>query len=374
MSKSENKKDPKQVLNKKTAVILFNLGGPDSPSAVKPFLFNLFNDRAIISLPQPFRFFLAKFISGRREKKAQKIYAQIGGKSPILDFTQQQAYALEKELSFVGNFKTFIAMRYWNPRMKEVIKDVKNFNPDQIILLPLYPQFSSATSESSIIEFKQKFASEFNSSAKKIIVKTICCYPTEPDLIKSHSLLIKQTILKYYSDFSDFRFLFSAHGLPQKLIDSGDPYVFQVKKTTDEIIKNLAEILAKNPDEIDAKICYQSKVGRLQWTSPSLDQEIKRAALDKKIPVIIPVSFVSDHSETLVELDLDYKEMAESLGIKKYLRVPALNADGNFIKSLANICAKVDANNEATFFSGANPARICSKKMKFCINPNRCES
>ncbi len=317
---------------------------------------------------------MAKFISGRREKKAQKIYAKIGGKSPLLEFTQQQAYALEKELSFVGNFKTFIAMRYWKPRAKDVVKDVKNFDPDQIILLPLYPQFSNATSQSSIIEFRQKLASQFRASEKEVTIKTVCCYPSEPDFIKSHSLLIKQAILKHYSNFSDFRFLFSAHGLPQKLIDAGDPYVFQVEKTTNKIVKNLAEILSKNPEEIDAKVCYQSKVGPLQWTSPSLDQEIKRAALDKKIPVIVPVSFVSDHSETLVELDLDYKEMAENLGIKKYIRVPALNADGNFIKSLANICAKVDSNNAAKVFSADQPARICSKKMKLCINPNRCES
>ncbi len=361
-------------LNKKTAVILFNLGGPDSPSAVKPFLFNLFNDRAIISLPQPLRFLLAKFISGRREKKARKIYAQIGGKSPLLEFTQQQAYALEKELSFVGNFKTFITMRYWNPRASEVIKDVKKYDPNQIILLPLYPQFSSATSQSSIDEFQRKITSHFASSKTKIIVKTICCYPSEADFIKAHALLIKQTILKHYSDFAQFRFLFSAHGLPQKVIDAGDPYVFQVKETTKKIVENLAEILSKKLSEIDAKVCYQSKVGRLQWTSPSLDQEIKRAALDKKIPIIVPVSFVSDHSETLVELDLEYKEMAESLGIKKYLRVPALNADGMFIKSLANICAQVDANNQARFFSANKPIRICSKKMRLCVNPNPCES
>ncbi|MBP7709752.1 MAG: ferrochelatase [Rickettsiales bacterium] len=361
-------------LNKKTAVILFNLGGPDSPQAVKPFLFNLFNDRAIISLPQPFRFFLAKLISSRREKKAQAIYAQIGGKSPLLELTQQQAYALEKELSFVGNFKVFIAMRYWKPLAEETVLEVKKYDPDQLILLPLYPQFSSATTESSVSDFVEKFAQKRKKSDKELKTKIVCCYPTESDFIKSHSLLIKQTILKSYADFPKFRFLFSAHGLPQKLIDAGDPYVFQVEETAQKIVKNLAEILSVKEEEINFKICFQSKVGPLQWTSPSLEQEIKRVALDKKIPVIIPVAFVSEHSETLVELDIEYKEMAEKLGIKNYLRVPALNADGHFIKSLATICKNVDLNNDFSVFSGGAPIRICPKKMRMCSNPNPCQA
>jgi protoporphyrin/coproporphyrin ferrochelatase len=361
-------------LNKKTAIILFNLGGPDSPKAVKPFLFNLFNDRAIISLPQPFRFLLAKLISSRREKKAQTIYAHIGGKSPLLELTQQQAYSLEKELSFFGNFKVFIAMRYWKPFADETALEVNKYDPDQLILLPLYPQFSSATTESSISDFVEKFALKRKKSDKELKTKIICCYPKEPDFIRSHSLLIKQTILKHNADFAKFRFLFSAHGLPQKLINDGDPYVFQVEETTKKIVKNLAEILSIKEEEINFKVCYQSKVGPLKWTSPSLEQEIKRVALDKKIPVIIPVAFVSDHSETLVELDIEYKEMAEKLEIKNYLRVPALNADGYFIKSLATICQNVYLNNDFSVFSGGEPIRICPKKMKMCSNPNPCEA
>jgi ferrochelatase len=359
-------------LNKKTAVVLFNLGGPDSPKSIKPFLFNLFNDRAIISLPQPFRFLLAKFISSKREKKAQAIYSQIGGKSPLLEFTLEQAHALEKELSFAGNFKTFIAMRYWKPFAEDAIADIQKYNPDKIILLPLYPQFSSATSGSSIEDFAEKFKKKCSSLNKKVSIKIVCCYPTEADFIKSHSLLIKQTIAKYHGNFSKLRFLFSAHGLPQKLINQGDPYVFQVEETTKKIIKNLAEICSISESDLDFQICYQSKVGRLQWTSPSLDQEINRVSIDKKIPVIIPVAFVSDHSETLVELDIDYKEAAKNLGVEDYLRVPSLNSDGHFIKSLADICKNVESGDENSFFSGKNSARICSKKMKLCMNPNFC--
>lgn len=355
--------------NKKTAVILFNLGGPDRLESVKPFLFNLFNDKAIISLPQPFRFFLAKLISKKRAPKAQGIYAEIGGKSPLLEITLSQAHALEQELSFFGNFKVFTAMRYWHPFVSEVIKEIKKYQPTQILLLPLYPQFSSATTNSSLQDFARYF------SDQEIPVKTICCYPTEPDFIKAHALLIKQTISKFYTgDLTEFRFLFSAHGLPQKLINAGDPYVFQVTKTVEKIVKNLAEFLKISEEEIDSQICYQSKVGPLQWTSPSLDYEVRRAALDKKNPVIIPVAFVSEHSETLVELDIEYKNLATSLGIKNYLRVPALNIDGHFIKSLAEICKNADCNDEFDYFCGQKSTRICPKNFKFCPNSNSCEA
>jgi protoporphyrin/coproporphyrin ferrochelatase len=370
-------------LNKKTAVVLFNLGGPDKLESVEPFLFNLFNDKAIISLPQPFRFFLAKLISKRRTPKAQKIYQKIGGKSPLLEITESQAHALEVELSFIGNFKVFVAMRYFNPFASEVIKKVKDYDPSHIILLPLYPQFSSATSDSSLKEFVEKLSAEAKNFNQNISLKTVCCYPSEPDFIKSHALLIKQTILKFYDGNLDkFRFLFSAHGLPQKLIDAGDPYVFQVTETTNQIVKNFAENIENSEGKsaaeiikkIDFKICYQSKVGPLKWTSPSLEHEIRKVVLDKKIPVIIPVAFVSDHSETLVELDIDYKEMAEKLGAKNYLRVPALNIDGHFIKALLEICKEVSNNSDSIIFSGTKAHRICPKKFKLCPNFNDCKA
>jgi ferrochelatase len=364
-----------KVFDKKTAIILFNLGGPDSLKSVQPFLFNLFNDAAIISLPQPLRFFFAKLISTKRAKKAQKIYAQIGGRSPLLNISLSQAYALERELSFFGNFKVFVAMRYWRPRASEVIKEIKKYDPNQLILLPLYPQFSSATSNSSLQEFIKKYLFQRQKNDKKITTKIVCCYPAEPAFIKAHSFLIKQTISKVCEkNLSRFRFLFSAHGLPQKLINAGDPYVFQVTETAKKIVKNLAEIFLIHEEEIDFQICYQSKVGCLQWTSPSLDYELRRVALDKKIPVVVPISFVSDHAETLVELDIDYKNLAQGLGIKNYFRVPALNLDGHFIKSLVEICKAVDSNNESQIFSGQKSERICPKSFKFCLNQNHCEA
>ncbi len=364
------------MINNKTAVILFNLGGPDKIESVQPFLFNLFNDKAIISLPQPFRFFLAKLISSRRREKAQKIYQKIGGKSPLLEITMAQADKLERELSFIGDFKVFVAMRYWKPFAKDVAQKVAAYNPKQVILLPLYPQFSSTTSNSSIQDFIAKFLAQY--PQKNPLVKIACCYPDQPEFIKAHAFLIKQAISKFkQDDFTKLRFLFSAHGLPQKIINEGDPYVFQVNKTTEKIIAKLAEIVEIESNKIDFSVCYQSKVGPLKWTTPSLEYEIKKAAIDKKIPVIIPVSFVSDHSETLVELDIDFKEMAKDLGISDFIRVAALNLEGNFIKSLGKICESVASGsqnqNHAVYSNGA-AVRICPKEMRLCFNPNPCES
>ncbi len=372
------------MVGKKTAIILFNLGGPDKQSSVKPFLFNLFNDKAIISLPQPFRYLLAKLISSRRTKTAQEIYANIGGKSPILEITQSQADALSQELSYDGNFKTFIAMRYWHPFAADVAQEVAQYQPDQIIFLPLYPQFSASTTQSSFDDFEEalKKAGVKASIAPKndeIAIKKVCCYFDDDEFILSHAKLLKNAILAAnFRDLSQFRLLFSAHGLPQKNIDAGDPYVFQVEATTKKVMSKLYELLAKegafhlqmpnseeNIAKIDHQVCYQSKVGPLQWTTPSLDDEIKRVAKDQKSPVITPIAFVSEHSETLVELDIEYKELADELKIAKYIRVPALNIDGHFVKSMTKIVKSV-AGQDAGFFVGCKKGRICPQKFKKC--------
>ena len=358
---------------KKSAVILFNLGGPESLEAVKSFLFNLFNDKAIIGLPQPLRFLLAKFISSRRNKKAQKIYASIGGKSPLLDFTLAQAHNLEKELSYFGDFKVFVSMRYTAPFALDVAKHVLEYNPTETILLPLYPQFSTTTSGSSLEDFATEITKSLKRENKKTNLKIVCCYPKEADFIKSHALLIKQTLLKIYdNNLEQFHFLFSAHGLPQKVIDAGDPYDFQVEVTTKEVVENLAQLLGVTSDKINFQICYQSKVGPMEWTKPNLELTLKRTILNKKIPVIIPISFVSEHSETLAELDIEYKELAQKLGAKNYLRVPALNSDGHFIKSLVELCKRISSDEDSKCNSGQGKDRICPKKFTKCPNPNFC--
>jgi ferrochelatase len=356
----------------KTAIILFNLGGPDQLSSVKPFLFNLFNDKAIIDLAKPLRFLLAKLISNRRQKKASDIYRLIGGKSPLLEITNSQSNALEKELAKSGDFKVFVAMRYWHPFSFEIIDEVINYKPEQIILLPLYPQFSTATSKSSIDDFIDHFNQKINKNHSKITIKSICCYPVEPNFIASHAKLLKETIEKSGQNLNDFlknfRILFSAHGLPQKVINGGDPYVYQAERTLNAIIEKLQELFKDdNPGikpDLDFSLCFQSKVGPLKWTSPSLDQEIRRAALDEKSVIIVPIAFVSEHSETLVELDIEYKKLAKELGIKDYFRVPALNIDTDFIKGLASLCL------EAANSNSGSPKRLCPDSFCQCINRN----
>ena len=190
----------------KKAVILFNLGGPDKLESVEPFLFNLFNDPAIISIPTIFRYPLAKLISKRRAPIAKNIYREIGNKSPILELTQDQAKSLEKSLSTKGDYKCFIVMRCWHPRATNVIKKVREYSPDEIILLPLYPQYSASTSGSSINEWKNLCKKE-NYQVK---TKIICCYPTENNFVESHARLIKKIIKNLEN--KNFKLLFSAHG------------------------------------------------------------------------------------------------------------------------------------------------------------------
>lgn len=354
------------TFNKKTAVILFNHGGPDNLEKIKPYLLKLFNDKSINPLPQPFRFLLAKLISIKKEKSIKEIYANIGGKSPQLDLTISQADFLEKELSFFGNFKVFTVMRYSNPFAKDVIKKVSNYEPDEIIMLPLYPQFSSAITGSSIKDFSNIIKQNKESFKGNIKIKTLCCYPTEIGFIKSHARLITKAISRNYKDnLGDFRFLFYSHAIPQKLLDKGDPYIYQLSKTIKGVVSSLATNLKVKEEEIDSQLCFQSKNSINKWSTPTFDQELKRTAFDNKIPVIIPISFVCDDAQTLFDLDIKYKEEASRLGIANYIRVPALNSDGNFINCLVEICKKIDKNNDCNIFSSCSP-----KKMKLCLNSN----
>ena len=321
----------------KKAVILFNLGGPDSLDAVEPFLFNLFNDPAIISLPGILRLPLAKFISKRRAPIAKAIYREMGGKSPILDETEAQAIAIEKSLKQeMDEYRCFIVMRCWNPRAKEVIKEVKKFSPDQIILLPLYPQYSNATSGSSIKEWLDVCKEENLKTETKII----CCYPTEKDFILSYANLIKEKISK--NSLAETILIFSAHGLPENKIKQGDPYQWQVEHTVNALVEKMS---IKNLNYI---LSYQSRVGPLKWIGPSTDTVIKNEAQKNKIIVVVPVAFVSEHSETLVELDIEYKKLATENGSKDYLRVPAVTVNQDFINSLKSSILKASSGNKFT--------------------------
>jgi len=309
---------------KKIAVVLFNLGGPTSLAAVEPFLFNLFNDKAIISAPQPIRHVLAKLISKKRAPIAREIYELLGGKSPLLENTESQARALQKKLSGLGEVKTFIAMRYWQPFSDETAMAVKAFDPDQVVLLPLYPQFSTTTTGSSLANWRR--------AAKKVglLAKTssICCYPLHNRFLKAHAEALKPWLKKAGKNT---RVLFTAHGLPEKIVKAGDPYQWQVEQTVKGILSHLGTAV---PDSV---ICYQSRVGPLKWIGPSTDGEIYRAGGQGKNLVVVPVAFVSEHSETLVELDIEYKKLAMESGVKKYLRVPTLDTAPDFISCLADL-------------------------------------
>jgi len=332
----------------KRAVILFNLGGPDKLESVEPFLFNLFNDPAIISIPSIFRYPLAKLISKRRAPIAKNIYKEIGNKSPILELTQNQAKSLENNLSKKGDYKCFVVMRCWHPRASDVIKKVKEYNPEEIILLPLYPQFSASTSGSSINEWKDLCKKE----NYKVKTKTICCYPTESNFIASHVSLIKKTLQNIENN--NFKLIFSAHGLPESKIKKGDPYQWHVEETVKEIISKL------QTENLDYVISYQSRVGPMKWIGPSTDSEIIKYSKEKKGIVIVPVAFVSEHSEKIVEIDIENNQLAEKNGCSFYKRVPALGIEENFIKGLSELVLQQET--RGNFVSSI----MCSNKYVKC--------
>jgi protoporphyrin/coproporphyrin ferrochelatase len=305
------------------AVVLFNLGGPDSPEAVEPFLRNLFRDPAILTLPGLLREPLAWLIARRRAPVAREIYAQIGGRSPILAETETQARALQAALSG-HDARVFIAMRCWHPFSDETAAEVARWQADKIVLLPLYPQFSTTTSGSSLKDWER--------AAKSAGIKTqqsaICCYPELPGFIEALAGLARETMAKTRPGGS-YRLLLSAHGLPKRVIAAGDPYQWQTEKTAAALVERLGIT--------DWSICYQSRVGPLEWIGPATDAEIRRAGAEGKGVVVVPIAFVSEHSETLVELDLEYAKLAREVGVRDYLRVPTVGACWEFINGLAGL-------------------------------------
>ena len=339
----------------KLAVVLFNLGGPDRPRSVRPFLFNLFNDPAIIGAPRPIRWLLARWISGRRAPVARTIYAHIGGKSPLLDITGEQAAALERLLGTAGETKVFVAMRYWHPMSDEVAAAVRAFDPDEIILLPLYPQYSTTTSGSSLSDWRRAAAAA-GIGAPTVAV---CCYPGQPGLIAAQAALVRAA-LGQAAPSGTPRVLFSAHGLPERIVARGDPYVWQVNRTAEAVVA------AMDAPGLDWAVCYQSKVGPLVWTGPALDEELARAARDRVPVVVNPVAFVSEHSETLVELDIEYREMAERLGVPAYVRVPAVGTADAFIGGLAAVVEA--AREQKTGLCSGAGGRLCPARFGRCPN------
>ena len=317
--------------NKKIAIVLFQLGGPDSLGAVEPFLFNLFMDPDIIDFPLAFlvRRALAKFISARRSLKVQNNYKMIGGKSPILELTRFQANALHARLVQQDiQAQVFIAMRYWHPMTKEIVRKIKTGGFDQAILIPLYPQFSTATTGSSI--------NEWNRLAKKqgldIPTRFVCCYPNHPALLEAFVENINKSLEKF-SNISpvNIDLVFSAHGVPVNYIQKGDPYQLQIEETVRRVVERGTW---KSPHTL----CFQSKVGPMQWLKPSLIETVERLAREgRKHLLIIPIAFVTDHIETLHEINIDVRKHAMAQGVQQFELMPALNDHPKFIECLTDI-------------------------------------
>jgi len=348
----------------KTAVVLFNLGGPDRLEAVRPFLTNLFSDPAILSLPGPLRWLLARRIAAKRTKIAQSIYAELGGGSPILANTEVQAQALETQLG--TGHKVFICMRYWHPMAAEVADAVRDFGPDRIVLLPLYPQYSTTTTASSFADW-HRAAAHSGLSAE---TSAVCCFPDESGFVGALANRIVPLISKARESEpkngkTTLRVLLSAHGLPKRVIARGDPYQWQVETTAAAVAKRLGEELGLAKD--DCIVCYQSRVGPLEWIGPSTDDEIKRAGRDGTALVVAPVAFVSEHSETLVELDVEYAELAREAGVPLYLRAPTVDADEAFIGGLVRLVNA--ASRAGNGCMSGNGARICPSSWQGCALP-----
>ena len=341
---------------RRVAVVLFNLGGPDGQAAVKPFLFNLFNDPAIIGLPGVLRTPLARLISSRREATAQANYRLMGGGSPLLPETQAQAEALQAVLAdrLAGDqARVFIAMRYWNPLTAETAAQVAAFAPDEIVLLPLYPQYSTTTTQSSLKLWNETYAGPGVSRA-------VCCYPQAGGWIAAQACAVGEALDQ--AGDRPVRVLFSAHGIPEKLVSGkGDPYQEQVETTVAAVV---AAVEAER-GPIDHAICYQSRVGPMKWLGPSTPEAIQQAGRDGLGVAVVPIAFVSEHVETLVELDIEYAELAHAEGVTPYLRAPAVGARPAFVEALADaVAGALDRTGVAPFGPG------CKADWKAC--PYRC--
>ena len=322
-------------MKKRIAVILFNLGGPDRAENIRPFLFNFFMDKNIIRVPLPLRFMIASLIALRRSKKeAGTSYGLIGGGSPLLANTQAQAQALQQALSgdSANEYKTFVCMRYWHPLTDVIVRQVQAWNPDRIVLLPLYPQYSTTTTRSSLQEWNR-----FAEKAKLIIpTSLICCYPEGRGFVAASAVNIRKVYEQALVDNQGKgmpapRILFSAHGLPEDIIAAGDPYQAQCEQSARAIVK------AAGIADLDWTICYQSRVGPKKWLSPSTSDELKQAAVDQVPVIIYPHAFVSEHVETLVEIEIEYRHEADHLGVPYFARVPTVSVDQAFIDDLAAI-------------------------------------
>lgn len=337
---------------KRIAVVLFNLGGPDNQDAVQPFLQNLFSDPAIIRAPAPIRWLISRVVSRRRAPSVKENYALMdaGGGSPLLPETLKQADALSAELERrwpEDTVRVFTAMRYWHPFVEDAAKDVEAWGPDEVILLPLYPQYSTTTTGSSLSAWAQTYRGK---------TKTVCCYPFADALISAHVDKIMDAYEKAGKPPSP-TLLMSAHGLPESIIKDGDPYQWQCESLGGKLAQRL-------PSDWEIIGCYQSRVGPLKWIGPSTEEEVEKAALAGKDILIAPIAFVSEHIETLVELGEEYRETAEKAGARSYTRVDALGTHDGFINMLADFVEHASAAEDT--LRSCEGGRLCPAEWTDC--------
>jgi ferrochelatase len=319
---------------RKISVVLFQLGGPDSPAAVEPFLYNLFCDPDIIDFFGAWfaRRPLARWIARKRAGVVREHYDAIGGYSPIRLLTERQASALEAALAPQCDARCFIAMRYWNPLTAEAVAQVNASGASELVLLPLYPQYSFATTSSSLKEWQRLYHANGNVPRAHAIEH----FFDHPLYIQSIAEKIALS-LTHFDEPDRARIVFSAHGLPLSLIERGDPYARQVEETVRLVMQRGAW---KNPHTL----CYQSKVGCRKWLSPSLTDTISRlAAAGEKKLLVVPIAFVTEHIETLHEINIEAREQAHELGIEQFEMMPAVGDSPTFISALADLVLKAIA-------------------------------
>lgn len=348
---------PPSPHRRRVAVVLLNLGGPDSPAAVRPFLTNLFRDPAILRVPGLVRPWLGWLIAALRTKAATANYAILGGKSPLLELTQGQAEALEAALQPDLDARCFIAMRYWHPFAHETVREVMAWAPEEVLLLPLYPQFSTTTTGSSADDWTAACAK----AGFAVPTTTLCCWHSDPGYAQATARLVTDSYAAARAALppeTPLRVLFSAHGLPESIVDAGDPYQWQIERTVAQVVSNL------HIEGLDHLVCYQSRATPQKWITPSTEAEIERAGHEGVALLVCPIAFVSEHSETLVELDVEYREVAEKHGVPGYFRVPAQNSDPAFIAALAGLALRaLDGGRSLCSFAGG---RQCPKVHADC--------
>lgn len=337
-------------MSEKIGVVLLNLGGPDSLEAVEPFLFNLFSDPDIIDFPGSFLFRkrLAKLISTRRSPMVRKQYEKIGGKSPLKEYTLKQAALLEERLNEKFPAKVYAAMRYWRPSTEEALDEIEKEGIKKVILLPLYPQYSKATTESSVKEWEKQLSLRGNSL--QIETELIESYYDFPYYIEAFVDRLNEGLERFPAEIrQNTHIVFSAHGTPMKLVRQGDPYSGHIKQTVDAIMRQGGYTQGSS-------LCYQSKVGPLKWLTPSTPDTIKDLASKGVINmVIVPVAFASDHLETLYELGIEYRRIASEAGVEQYEVTTGLNDSPLFIDALARLVfEKVGVTEAAATSAAAN--------------------